>query len=77
LVYQVVLKADLFPKHKASQHALAPDAAPLRFAAQVKRRPLGGTVIEAENAMASSQSKKLTRRDFRKIWKELHCHLCS
>jgi len=29
--------------------------------------PLGGTVIEAENAMASSQSKKLTRRDFLKL----------
>jgi len=26
----------------AAQHALAPDAAPLRFAAQVKRKPLGG-----------------------------------
>ena len=25
----------------ATQHALAPDAAPLRFAAQVKRKPLG------------------------------------
>jgi len=25
-----------------AQQALAPDAAPLRFAAQVKRRPLGG-----------------------------------
>jgi len=25
----------------AAQHALAPDAAPLRFAAQVKRKPLG------------------------------------
>jgi hypothetical protein len=31
------------------------------------RGPLGGTVIEAENAMASSQSKKLTRRDFLKL----------
>jgi endo-1,4-beta-xylanase len=28
---------------------------------------LGGTVTEAENAMASSQSKKLTRRDFLKL----------
>jgi hypothetical protein len=26
----------------AAQHALAPDAAPLRFAAQVKRKPLDG-----------------------------------
>jgi hypothetical protein len=25
---------------KPAQHALAPDAAPLRFAAQVKRKPL-------------------------------------
>lgn len=32
------------PTHNsAAQHALAPDAAPLRFAAQVKRKPLGGT----------------------------------
>jgi len=29
-------------QQNAAQHALAPDAAPLRFAAQVKRRPLGG-----------------------------------
>jgi hypothetical protein len=29
-------------KSIAAQHALAPDAAPLRFAAQVKRGPLGG-----------------------------------
>jgi hypothetical protein len=34
---------------------------------RLKRMPLGGTVIEAENAMASSQSKKLTRRDFIKL----------
>ncbi len=26
----------------SAQQALAPDAAPLRFAAQVKRKPLGG-----------------------------------
>ncbi len=26
----------------SAQHALAPDAAPLRFAAQVKRQPLAG-----------------------------------
>jgi len=26
----------------AAQHALPPDTAPLRFAAQVKRRPLDG-----------------------------------
>ena len=28
----------------AAQHALAPDAAPLRFAAQVKRKPLARLV---------------------------------
>jgi len=29
-----------------AQHALAPDAAPLRFAAQVKRRPLGSRSLD-------------------------------
>lgn len=36
----------------AAQHALAPDAAPLRFAAQVKRKPLGkSTSALAEDKM--------------------------
>jgi hypothetical protein len=31
-----------------AQHALAPDAAPLRCAAQVKRKPLGGLTATGE-----------------------------
>jgi len=30
----------------AAQHALAPDAAPLRFAAQVKRKPLAACLAK-------------------------------
>jgi hypothetical protein len=29
-------------EYQAAQQALPPDAAPLRFAAQVKRKPFGG-----------------------------------
>jgi hypothetical protein len=32
-----------------AQPALAPDAAPLRFAAQVKRVPLGGLTVTGES----------------------------
>jgi len=31
-------------ENKCAQHALAPDAAPLRFAARLKRVPLGGAL---------------------------------
>ena len=42
---------------KAAQHALSADAAPLRFAAQVKRRPLGadGMNFEKDNAWLLGQ----------------------
>ena len=33
----------------AAQQALPPDAAPLRFAAQVKRRPLGRLLCKSKN----------------------------
>jgi hypothetical protein len=35
------LRASRIATRMVTQHALEPDAAPLRFAAQVKRRPLG------------------------------------
>ncbi len=38
-------------EYQAAQPALPPDAAPLRFAAQVKRKPLGGYVSQQEETM--------------------------
>jgi hypothetical protein len=37
-----------------AQHALAPDAVPLRFAAQVKRRPLGGALKREKEIVRAS-----------------------
>ncbi len=46
----------------SAQHALTPDAAPLRCAAQVKRKPLGGNHVitgQARKYDAFSQSHSL------------------
>jgi hypothetical protein len=53
-----------------AQHALAPDAAPLRFAAQVKRRPLGrrvggqaaGMLKSARDGVAQAQRDRSVMR---------------
>ena len=44
MMSMTVFSSEQIRRQVAAQHALAPDAAPLRFAAQVKRRPLAGPV---------------------------------
>ncbi len=41
------------------QQALPPDAAPLRFAAQVKRRPLGAHICETTKSMEYIQCESV------------------
>jgi hypothetical protein len=42
----------------ATQHALAPDAAPLRFAAQVKRKPLCRIIADEHHLTSAGWSMK-------------------
>ncbi len=53
-----------------AQHALAPDAASLRFAAQVKRQPLGGpTNNESREPMEGSMATvaQMTKDELREM----------
>jgi hypothetical protein len=55
---------------RTAQHALPPDAAPLRFAAQVKRGPLGGpTNSESRESMEGSMATvaQMTKDELREM----------
>lgn len=54
-------------KHRAAQQALAPDTAPLRFAAWVKREPLARSLCEEANLM--NYTYQMDSRPF-DIWTE-------